>query len=163
MLVSFDRVVEDVLVGVDGAKDRPLVDADLDRGLGYVLRDEKDKRYFVDSGLADKYSSRVILVLRKLQVIWRSVHCFSRPFDMFASLKAIGCFVKGTLLERLLCISYLCIHAQLFILKSTDFSLTADSICECSMPYPFTKAVEWTETFIDISLLRHKLFIFHDW
>ena len=63
MLVSFDRVVEDVLVGVDGAKDRPLVDADLDRGLGYVLRDEKDKRYFVDSGLADKYSSRVILVL----------------------------------------------------------------------------------------------------
>ena len=63
MLVGFDGVVEDVLVGVDGAKDRPLVDANLDRGLGYVLRDEEDKGYFVDAGLADKYSSGVVLVL----------------------------------------------------------------------------------------------------
>ena len=46
-------MVEYVLVGVDGAKDRPLVDANLDRGLGDVLRDEKDKRYFVDASLTD--------------------------------------------------------------------------------------------------------------
>ena len=46
-------MVENVLVGVDGAKDRPLVNADLDRGLGDVLRDEKDKRYFVNASLAD--------------------------------------------------------------------------------------------------------------
>ena len=59
-------MVEHVLVGVNSTEDRPLIDANLDRGLRNVLGNEEDEGYFVDASLANKYGSRVIFMLRKL-------------------------------------------------------------------------------------------------
>ena len=160
MLVSVNWVVDDVLVRVDSAQHGPAVDAHLDGRLRNLLRNEEDERDFVDAGRANEDCSWIVVVFRKLQVIWGCVHCFSWPLYMLRHVvKAGNSLIKCALLERFFRShqSILQWYAQPVILNNTCLSAIVHSICESSVPDPFAQTVEGTEAFVNVLLLVCKL------
>ena len=135
-------MVDHVLVGVNGAEDGSLVDADLDGRFGYVFGDEEDESYFIDAGLADQDCATVVIEFGELQVVWRSVHGLSCPLYMLTHLNPCPCLIKCTFLKRLLRSAMLHAHTRFILLKSSDPLLITHCICERSCPYPLAKAVQ---------------------